>query len=87
MLLRDVAYVRDGFGVQQNIVRANGRRAVLQTILKNGNASTLSVVSLGEVDAAANPGGGAAGHEEFTPLFDPVGVRVQRDLRRRARGG
>src|SRR5260370_34897645 len=46
VLLRDVAYVRDGFAVQQNIVRADGRRSVLQTILKNGNASTLSVVNL-----------------------------------------
>jgi multidrug efflux pump subunit AcrB len=69
VLLRDVAYVRDGFGVQQNIVRANGRRAVLQTILKNGNASTLSVVGLvksmlPQIRAAAPP------DMKFTPLFD-----------------
>jgi multidrug efflux pump subunit AcrB len=69
VLLRDVAYVRDGFGVQQNIVRANGRRAVLQTILKNGNASTLSVVNLvksmlPQIQAAAPP------DMKFTPLFD-----------------
>jgi multidrug efflux pump subunit AcrB len=69
VLLRDVAYVRDGFGVQQNIVRANGRRAVLQTILKNGNASTLSVVNLvksmlPQIQAAA------PADMKFTPLFD-----------------
>lgn len=42
--LRDVAQVRDGFSVQTNIVRENGRRASLLTILKNGGASTLDVV-------------------------------------------
>jgi multidrug efflux pump subunit AcrB len=69
VLLRDVAYVRDGFAVQQNIVRADGRRSVLQTILKNGNASTLSVVNLvkstlAQIRAAAPP------DMKFTPLFD-----------------
>lgn len=42
--LRDVATVNDGFGVQTNIVRQNGRRGVLVSILKAGNASTLDVV-------------------------------------------
>jgi CzcA family heavy metal efflux pump len=42
--LRDVASVSDGFQVQTNIVRQNGRRGVLVSILKNGNASTLDVV-------------------------------------------
>ncbi|WP_024511271.1 efflux RND transporter permease subunit [Bradyrhizobium sp. ARR65] len=44
VLVRDVAYVRDGSPPQQNIVRADGRQSVLLTILKNGPASTLSVV-------------------------------------------
>ncbi|QAY96251.1 RND transporter [Methylovirgula ligni] len=43
--LGDVAHVRDGWAVQQNIVRANGRRSVLLTIIKNGDASTLDVVN------------------------------------------
>ncbi len=43
--VRDVAQVRDGYTVQQNIVRSNGRRSVLLTILKNGGASTLSVIN------------------------------------------
>ncbi len=69
VLLRDVAYVRDGFAVQQNVVRENGRRSVLQTILKNGNASTLSVVNLvksmlPQIRAAAPP------DMKFTALFD-----------------
>jgi multidrug efflux pump subunit AcrB len=43
--LRDVATVSDGFQVQTNVVRKDGRRGVLMSILKAGNASTLSVVS------------------------------------------
>ncbi|MGO9005486.1 MAG: efflux RND transporter permease subunit [Beijerinckiaceae bacterium] len=45
VLVRDVAYARDGSPPQINIVRADGHRSVLQTILKNGTASTLSVVN------------------------------------------
>jgi multidrug efflux pump subunit AcrB len=44
ILLKDVAQVRDGSLVQQNIVRENGHRSVLLSIIKNGNASTLAVV-------------------------------------------
>jgi CzcA family heavy metal efflux pump len=43
--LRDVATVSDGFQVQTNIVRQDGRRGVLISVLKNGNSSTLDVVS------------------------------------------
>jgi multidrug efflux pump subunit AcrB len=42
--------VADGFAVQTNVVRRDGRRAVLMTILKGEGASTLSVV--GRVRAA-----------------------------------
>lgn len=42
--VRDVAQVRDGYAVQQNVVRLNGRRATTLTILKNGGASTLDIV-------------------------------------------
>jgi CzcA family heavy metal efflux pump len=42
--LRDVAQVSDGFAPQTNIVRQDGRRGTLLTILKAGNASTLDVV-------------------------------------------
>ncbi len=45
IFMRDVAHVRDGFAVQQNIVRAEGSRSVLVTILKNGAASTLDIVN------------------------------------------
>ena len=43
--LRDVAYVRDGFTPQTNIVRQNGRRGTLISIMKNGAASTLDIVA------------------------------------------
>ncbi|MHB1846178.1 MAG: efflux RND transporter permease subunit, partial [Deltaproteobacteria bacterium] len=42
--LGDVAHVHDGFSVQQNIVRVNGKRAAYLAILKHSNASTLAVV-------------------------------------------
>ena len=41
----DVAHVRDGAPPQNNIVRVDGKRAVLMPALKNGNASTLDVVA------------------------------------------
>jgi len=43
--LKDVAYVRDGFTNQTNVVRQDGARGVLLSILKNGGASTLDIVS------------------------------------------
>src|SRR6185369_14858042 len=44
LFVRDVAHVRDGFAVQGNIVREDGKRSVLLTILKTGSASTLDIV-------------------------------------------
>src|SRR5437588_1432328 len=43
--LRDVAYVRDGFAPQTHVVRRDGSRGTLVTILKTGAASTLDVVA------------------------------------------
>ncbi len=43
--LRDVAFVHDGHPPQTNIVRVDGRRAVLMSIQKTGSASTLDIVS------------------------------------------
>src|SRR5437660_12763575 len=43
--LKDVAWVRDCFPPQTNIVRVNGQRSVLLTIQKAGDASTLSVIA------------------------------------------
>jgi CzcA family heavy metal efflux pump len=42
--VRDVAYVHQGSPPQTNMVRVNGARAVLMTILKTGSSSTLDVI-------------------------------------------
>ena len=42
--VRDVAQVHDGYAVQQSIVRRDGQRGALLTVLKGGGASTLDVV-------------------------------------------
>jgi multidrug efflux pump subunit AcrB len=67
--LRDVGHVRDAWAVQQNIVRADGKRSVLLTVIKNGDASTVDVVNgvkaaLPTIRAAAPPG------MEIKGLFD-----------------
>ena len=43
--LRDIAQVRDGFNTQNTVVRRDGNRGVLLTVLKNGGASTLDIVN------------------------------------------
>jgi multidrug efflux pump subunit AcrB len=69
VFLKDVAQVRDGNLVQQNIVREDGHRSVLLSVIKNGNASTLTVVNgvkkAIEVARAAAPAGLTIGE-----LFD-----------------
>jgi multidrug efflux pump subunit AcrB len=42
--VKDVAHVRDGYLVQTNIVRQDGKRGALLTVLKNGTTSTLTIV-------------------------------------------
>ncbi len=42
--MRDVAQVHDGYSVQTSIVRTNGTRGALLTVLRNGKASTLTIV-------------------------------------------
>src|SRR6266851_3837948 len=69
VFLRDIGFVRDGYAVQQNIVREGGVRSVLLSIIKNGEASTLDVVNgvknaLSVARAAAPPG------LQISELFD-----------------
>src|SRR5262245_50931685 len=45
VFVKDVGQVHDGSAVQQNIVREDGRRSVLLSVIKNGNASTPAVVN------------------------------------------
>jgi multidrug efflux pump subunit AcrB len=61
VFVKDVGQVHDGWLVQQNVVRQDGRRSVLLSIIKNGNASTLTVVNavhdaLQTARASAPPG-------------------------------
>jgi multidrug efflux pump subunit AcrB len=44
VFVRDVAQVRDGYQPQTNVVRRNGERGLLMTVLKNGGASTLEII-------------------------------------------
>jgi multidrug efflux pump subunit AcrB len=69
ILLKDVAQVRDGSMVQQNIVREDGRRSVLLSIIKNGNASTLAVVN-GVKQALQAVRASAPAGLRITELFD-----------------
>ncbi len=43
--IRDVAHVRDGNPPQTNIVRVDGRRAIMMSIMKTGSASTLDIIA------------------------------------------
>jgi multidrug efflux pump subunit AcrB len=45
VFVKDVGQVHDGWLVQQNVVRQDGKRSVLLSLIKNGNASTLEVVN------------------------------------------
>src|SRR5262245_50553198 len=67
--VKNVAHVRDGYAIQTNVVRRDGRRAILMTILKAEGASTLDVVSRVR---AALPGIQAQLPPELKmePLFD-----------------
>lgn len=69
ILLRDVANVRDGEAIGTNIIRLNGQNAVMISILKLGNASTVDIIDgimarLPEVRASAPPG------MKIEPIFD-----------------
>jgi len=69
VFVKDVGQVHDGWLVQQNVVRQDGKRSILLSIIKNGNASTLEVVNavkdaLQTIRKAAPPG------LEINELFD-----------------
>ena len=70
--LSEVAHVRDGFSPQTNIVRQNGERGVLMSVIKNGGSSTLDIVKslLAELPRAAQI---LPKDMKITPLFDQSG--------------
>src|SRR5450631_507149 len=67
--LSEVAHVRDGFSPQTNIVRQNGQRGVLVSVIKNGGSSTLDIVSslLAELPIVSQI---LPKDLKITPLFD-----------------
>jgi multidrug efflux pump subunit AcrB/DNA-binding MarR family transcriptional regulator len=69
LCIKDVAHVRDGFSVQTNIVHTDGKRGVLVSILKSGNASTLDVVNniMAALPAIKRT---LPGDMTITPMFD-----------------
>jgi multidrug efflux pump subunit AcrB len=66
--VKDVAQVHMGFAEQTNVVRENGKRSALLTVLKNGNTSTLDIVS--QVKASIPRLTAGLGNLTITPLFD-----------------
>jgi multidrug efflux pump subunit AcrB len=66
--VKDVAQVHMGFAVQTNIVRENGKRSALLQVLKNGDTSTLDIVSKTKAMVPQLTAG--LGNLTITPLFD-----------------
>jgi multidrug efflux pump subunit AcrB len=69
VFVKDIGQVRDGSAVQQNVVREDGKRSVLLSVIKNGNASTLDVVN-GVREALKIARAGAPAGLEIKELFD-----------------
>jgi multidrug efflux pump subunit AcrB len=67
--MRDVAHVHEGFAIQQNIVRINGQRAALLTVLKAASASTLDIVKRVKI-ALPRIAAGLPPELKITLLFD-----------------
>jgi multidrug efflux pump subunit AcrB len=66
--VKDVAQVHMGFAEQTNIVRVNGKRGALLEVLKNGDTSTLNIVSQTKSMIPQLTAG--LGNLKITPLFD-----------------
>ena len=67
--IKDVAQVEEGYAVQTNIVRENGKRSALLTVLKNGKTSTLDIVQQTK-DSIPRVKAGLPDALTITPLFD-----------------
>jgi multidrug efflux pump subunit AcrB len=69
VFVKDIGQVHDGWLVQQNVVRTEGNRSVLLSIIKNGNASTLAVVNAVK-DALVTARKAAPSGMQIKELFD-----------------
>jgi multidrug efflux pump subunit AcrB len=68
--MRDVGHVRDGWSVQQNVSRANGKPNVLLTVMKVGSVSTLDIVNQIKHDILPILRAAAPNGLKITELFD-----------------
>jgi multidrug efflux pump subunit AcrB len=69
VFIKDIGQAHDGWLVQQNVVRSEGKQSVLLSIIKNGNASTLAVVGAVK-DALKTARAAAPKGMQIQSLFD-----------------
>ena len=69
VFIKDVAQVRMGYAVQTNVVRQDGRKGALLSVLKNGKTSTIDIVD-GVKKALPKVIAGLPPTLKVTPLFD-----------------
>ena len=69
VFIKDVAQVREGYAVQTNIVRQDGKKGALLEVLKNGDTSTLAIVD-GVKQSIPKVVAGLPSALKVTPLFD-----------------
>ena len=69
VFIKDVAQVREGYAEQTNIVRQDGKRGALLTVLKNGDTSTIDIVD-GVKKAIPLVTAGLPPALKVIPLFD-----------------
>ncbi|UWZ86804.1 efflux RND transporter permease subunit [Occallatibacter riparius] len=68
--MRDIAHVRDGWAVQQNISRADGKPNVLLSVMKTGSVSTLDIIKQIKNDVLPTSRAAAPKGMKITELFD-----------------
>jgi multidrug efflux pump subunit AcrB len=68
--MRDIAHVRDGWAVQQNASRADGKPNVLLSVMKTGSVSTLDIVNQIKNDVLPASRAAAPKGLKITELFD-----------------
>jgi multidrug efflux pump subunit AcrB len=68
--MRDIAHVRDGWAVQQNASRADGKPNVLLSVMKTGSVSTLDIVNQIKNDVLPTSRAAAPKGLKITELFD-----------------
>ena len=83
--IRDVAHVRDGNPPQTNIVRVDGKRAMLMNVMKTGSASTLDIIA-GVRDKLDSIKGQLPPQLQINAALRPVDLRARRHQRRGPRG-